>query len=104
MCPTQSHLALPTALPPPPPARGAGEKHERAIAKLKEGWGAELRRQREGWAAAERVKREQWMGAKTQEVKDITVKGLESEVGRRRQREGEACSTLTGLLVCKSCQ
>lgn len=55
-------------------------KHERSLAALKEGWAAELRRQKEGWAAAERVRREQWMEAKTSEVKQLTVKGLEVEV------------------------
>lgn len=50
------------------------------MAALKEGWTAELRRQKEGWAAAERVRREQWMEAKTAEVKQLTVKGLEVEV------------------------
>ena len=28
------------------------------------------------------AKREQWVEAKTQEIKDITVRGLESEVGQ----------------------
>lgn len=56
------------------------ERQERAMAKLKEGWTAELKRQKEAWAAAERVRREQWQEAKTTEVKELTVKGLEAEV------------------------
>jgi 5-azacytidine-induced protein 1 len=60
----------------------SGERHERALAKLKDGWSAELRRQKEAWSASERVKREQWVEAKTAEVKELTVKGLEQEVRR----------------------
>ncbi|KAG2454006.1 hypothetical protein HYH02_001049 [Chlamydomonas schloesseri] len=60
--------------------KGADDKQERAIAKLKEGWAAELRRQKEGWAAAEKQRREAWMSAKAAEIKDMTVKGLEGEV------------------------
>ncbi len=56
------------------------ERHERALAKLKDGWAAELRRQKEAWAAAERARREAWMEAKTGEVKELTIKGLEVEV------------------------
>lgn len=51
------------------------------MSKMKEGWSAELKRQRESWAATERTKREAWMEAKTREVKEATVKGLEQEVG-----------------------
>jgi hypothetical protein len=57
------------------------ERNQHTIAKLKEAWAAELRRQKEAWAAAERAKRETWMSTKTQEIKDVTVKGLEAEVG-----------------------
>lgn len=60
--------------------QGSGEKQERAIGKLKEGWVAELKRQKEGWAAAEKQRREAWMEAKASEIKDLTVKGLEGEV------------------------
>ena len=60
-----------------------------AMSKMKEGWAAELRRQREGWAATEKGKREVWMEAKTREVKEVTVKGLEQEVrGRGEGRRG----------------
>ena len=48
---------------------------------MKEGWALELKRQREGWAASEKAKRDAWMEAKTREVKEVTVKGLEQEVG-----------------------
>jgi 5-azacytidine-induced protein 1 len=59
------------------------EKNEQVVVKMKEGWAQELRRQREGWLAAEKVKRGQWMEAKTREVKEVTVKGLEQEVSER---------------------
>lgn len=68
------------------PLQGADDKQERAIAKLKEGWAAELRRQKEGWAAAEKQRREAWMAAKATEIKDMTVKGLEGEVRAPRSR------------------
>ncbi|KAJ9534350.1 hypothetical protein QJQ45_016047, partial [Haematococcus lacustris] len=55
-------------------------RQERNLAALKDGWAAELKRQKEAWAAGERVKREAWMEAKTSEVKELTVKGLEQEV------------------------
>ncbi|KAG2485000.1 hypothetical protein HYH03_016204 [Edaphochlamys debaryana] len=61
-------------------AKGADEKHEKVLAKLKEGWAAELRRQKEAWAAAEKQRREAWMASKASEIKDVTVKGLEGEV------------------------
>ncbi|KAG2432445.1 hypothetical protein HXX76_008791 [Chlamydomonas incerta] len=66
--------------------RGADDKQERAIAKLKEGWAQELRRQKEGWAAAEKQRREAWMAAKAAEIKDMTVKGLEGEVQKLLSR------------------
>ena len=68
------------SLPPPLLLQGAEDKHSVAMSKMKEGWAAELRRQREGWAATEKGKREVWMEAKTREVKEVTVKGLEQEV------------------------
>ncbi|GFR47914.1 hypothetical protein Agub_g9714 [Astrephomene gubernaculifera] len=60
--------------------KGAEERQERAIGKLKEGWAVELRRQKEAWAAAEKQRREAWMASKAAEIKDVTVKGLEGEV------------------------
>eukprot|EP00798_Chlamydomonas_sp_ICE-L_P006342 gene6342-2967_t len=76
----------------------ADDRQDRAITKLKEGWVQELRRQREGWATAERIKREQWMAAKTQEVKDITVKGLEAEHPNHAAKTREVKDiTLKGL-------
>ena len=60
--------------------QGLEERQAHALAALKDGWAAELRRQRESWAAAERSRREQWMQGKTAEVKQLTVKGLEVEV------------------------
>ncbi|GLI64721.1 hypothetical protein VaNZ11_008065 [Volvox africanus] len=61
-------------------AKAAEERQERAIAKLKEGWAAELKRQKETWAAAEKQRQEAWMQSKAAEIKDVTVKGLEGEV------------------------
>ncbi|KXZ53290.1 hypothetical protein GPECTOR_7g1184 [Gonium pectorale] len=61
-------------------AQGADDRQERSIAKLKEGWAAELRRQKETWAAAEKQRRDAWMASKAAEIKDVTVKGLEGEV------------------------
>ncbi|GIM00334.1 hypothetical protein Vretimale_5477 [Volvox reticuliferus] len=61
-------------------AKAVEERQERAIAKLKEGWAAELKRQKEAWAAAEKQRREAWMQSKAAEIKDVTVKGLEGEV------------------------
>ena len=49
-------------------------RHTAALAALKEGWAAELRRQRDAWAAAERAKRESWAEAKAAEIKALTVK------------------------------
>ena len=63
-----------------PPTQCSEDKHDAALSKMKEGWAAELKRQREGWAAGEKAKREAWMEAKTREVKEVTVKGLEQEV------------------------
>lgn len=60
--------------------RSSEERQELAMSKMKEGWANELRRQKEGWVAAEKIKRDQWMEAKTKEVKEATVKGLEGEV------------------------
>ncbi|GLC34800.1 hypothetical protein PLESTM_000241500 [Pleodorina starrii] len=60
--------------------KSADERQERTIAKLKEGWATELKRQKEGWAAAEKQRREAWMQSKATEIKDVTVKGLEGEV------------------------
>ncbi|GAX81176.1 hypothetical protein CEUSTIGMA_g8609.t1 [Chlamydomonas eustigma] len=60
--------------------RSSEERHEVAMQKMKGGWADELRKQREGWAAAEKLKRDAWMEAKTREVKEATVKGLEQEV------------------------
>jgi hypothetical protein len=62
------------------------ERHERMLSKLKDGWAAELRRQKEAWAAGERSKRDAWVAAKTQEVKELTVKGLEGEVQKLLSR------------------
>ncbi|GIL49463.1 hypothetical protein Vafri_5793 [Volvox africanus] len=61
-------------------AKAAEERQERAIAKLKEGWAAELKRQKETWAAAEKQRQEAWIQSKAAEIKDMTVKGLEGEV------------------------
>lgn len=60
-------------------------KNEAAIARMKDAWSAELKRQKEAWAASERIKRDQWMDSKAQEIKQITVKGLEQEVGSSDQ-------------------
>lgn len=57
-------------------------RHEAAMAALKDGWAAELRRQKEAWAAAEKIKRESWAEEKTREVKELTIKGLEPEIQR----------------------
>eukprot|EP00873_Tetraselmis_striata_P033440 jgi/Tetstr1/453704/TSEL_040660.t1 len=62
--------------------QGMESRHEAAMAALKDGWAAELRRQKEAWAAAEKIKRESWAEEKTREVKELTIKGLEPEIQR----------------------
>lgn len=63
--------------------QAAEERGATTVSKLKDAWAVELKRQHEAWAAGDKAKREAWLDAKTQEIKDITVKGLESEVGGR---------------------
>jgi 5-azacytidine-induced protein 1 len=62
--------------------QGLEARNEAAIAALKDGFVAELKRQKEAWAAAEKIKRESWAEEKTREVKELTIKGLEPEIQR----------------------
>ena len=78
--------------------QGLEERQAHALAALKDGWAAELRRQRESWAAAERSRREQWMQGKTAEVKQLTVKGLEVEVRHICMHTHTHTHSLTHLL------
>jgi hypothetical protein len=55
-------------------AQAVEARHGAALAALKEGWAAELRRQREAWGASERAKRDTWAEAKAAEIKALTVK------------------------------
>jgi hypothetical protein len=52
----------------------AEERHSAAIAALKSGWAAELKRQQAGWESGAAAKQEAWRAAKTAEIKEQTVK------------------------------
>lgn len=49
-------------------------RQSQAIAALKSGWSEELKRLKGAWSAGEKAKREQWVSAKTNEIKELTVK------------------------------
>ena len=42
----------------------------------------ELKKQKEVSEAAEKIRRDKWIKEKTQEIKELTVKGLEPEIQR----------------------
>jgi hypothetical protein len=54
--------------------QAAEERHTAAIAALKSGWAAELKRQQAGWESGAAAKQEAWRAAKTAEIKEQTVK------------------------------
>jgi hypothetical protein len=55
-------------------AQAAEERHAAAIAALKSGWAAELKRQQAAWESGAAAKQEAWRTAKTAEIKEQTVK------------------------------
>jgi hypothetical protein len=54
--------------------QAAEERHAAAVAALKQGWAAELKRQAANWEAAAAAKQEAWRTAKVAEIKEQTVK------------------------------
>lgn len=54
--------------------QSAEERHAAAIAALKAGWAAELKRQQASWEAGHAAKQDAWRAEKTKEIKEQTVK------------------------------
>lgn len=54
--------------------QAAEERHAAAVAALKQGWAAELKRQAANWEASAAAKQEAWRTAKVSEIKEQTVK------------------------------
>ena len=54
--------------------QAAEERRNSAVAALKQGWAAELKRQAANWEAAAAAKQEAWRTAKLAEIKEQTVK------------------------------
>lgn len=53
--------------------------------ELKQKLDIELKNNKQKWMAAEKIRREKWMKDKTQEIKELSVKGLEPEIQRMIQ-------------------
>lgn len=54
--------------------QAAEERHSQAIAALKVGWAAELKRQRAAWDAGTAAQQDAWRASKTAEIKEQTAK------------------------------
>ena len=57
-------------------------KNSKYVADLKEKFQREIKNSKDVWAASEKQRREKWIKEKTNEIKEITIKGLEPEIGR----------------------
>ncbi|XP_057311597.1 centrosomal protein of 131 kDa-like [Hydractinia symbiolongicarpus] len=56
------------------------QKYSTKIKQLTENHAVELKKQKEVGEAAEKLRREKWIHEKTQEIKEMTVKGLEPDI------------------------
>ena len=60
--------------------KGFEENHDKAMNEMKENHSRELRTQKDQILAGEKLKKEKWMNEKLQEIKTMTIKGLEPEL------------------------
>ena len=57
-------------------------KYRQKVETMVESNKIEMRKAKDGWIATERLKREEWMKQRTEEIKKMTVKGLQPEIER----------------------
>ena len=50
--------------------------------EIKDKYKKEIKNNKDAWMAAEKTRKERWVSEKTQEIKEMTLKGLEPEIDR----------------------
>lgn len=70
------------------------ERYTQQIKSIQEKHLEEIKRLRKAQENVEKNKKQQWVGQKTQEIRDMTVKGLEPEVQRIIQRHQQEMSEM----------
>ena len=58
------------------------KKKQAEIEEIKEKYTKELKANKDAWLTAEKARKEKWLQEKTQEIKNLTIKGLEPEIER----------------------
>lgn len=70
-------------------------KFEQKLRAKDEAVAREVRRRAEALAVAEKAKREQWMAAKSKEIKELTIRGLEPDIQRLIEKHREEIRALS---------
>ena len=63
--------------------------------QLEERYKVELQKNKDAWSASEKVRWERWQASKTQEIKELTVKGLQPEFEKIFKKHKEEVWRLT---------
>ncbi|XP_029049631.1 centrosomal protein of 131 kDa isoform X1 [Osmia bicornis bicornis] len=72
-------------------------KMQRDLKAAAERHAVELQRAKDRYAAAEKIKRERWIEARTTKIKEMTVKGLESELHNMMEQHAEEIQRLRNV-------